>query len=242
MDHMLRPNLSLITVHFQTTFPFQHALVTDQASDLYSFSMQTGEQSFVFPLYIYSNGFEGLAKTVNLDEKLANKLLEPAGLTLRQKGAEPEDVFAYIYAVLYSPRYRSKYRELLKIDFPRIRSPKDLNEYELLVALGKRLIHCHLFIDLPKDDNLTIKITDSVVAKYEYKEGAIYINKHSAFIGVDESIWNMYIGGYQPLQKWLKERKKMALLPEDIQHFADMITAMKVTKQLMDEIDSSISV
>lgn len=32
----------------------------------------------------------------------------------------PEDLFDYIYAVLHSLSYRQKYKEFLKIDFPRI--------------------------------------------------------------------------------------------------------------------------
>mgnify|MGYP003432338052 CR=1 FL=1 len=37
--------------------------------------------------------------------------------------------------------------------------------------------------------------------------GTVYINETQYFSNVPELAWNFYLGGYQPAQKWLKDRK-----------------------------------
>ena len=46
-----------------------------------------------------------------------------------------------------------------------------------------------------------------------------------------------YIGGYQPAQKWLKDRKGRTLGMDDIQHYRKIIKALHETDRLMQEID-----
>ena len=46
-----------------------------------------------------------------------------------------------------------------------------------------------------------------------------------------------YIGGYQPAQKWLKDRKGRQLSFEDIQHYQKIIVALKEMDRVMKEID-----
>jgi predicted helicase len=53
----------------------------------------------------------------------------------------PEEIFYYIYAVLYSPTYRKRYEEFLKIDFPRIPLPEDYKKFKKLSGLGWRRIY-----------------------------------------------------------------------------------------------------
>jgi predicted helicase len=62
------------------------------------------------------------------------------------KGGEfaPIDILDYIYAVLHSPKYREKYKEFLKIDFPRVPYPKDQKTFFDLVELGSQLREIHL--------------------------------------------------------------------------------------------------
>jgi hypothetical protein len=49
--------------------------------------------------------------------------------------------------------------------------------------------------------------------------------------------WNFYIGGYQPAQKWLKDRKDRELSYEDILHYQKIIVALTETDRIMKEID-----
>jgi hypothetical protein len=76
-----------------------------------------------------------------------------------------------------------------------------------------------------------------VVKKLELKDNKVYINHEQYFDGVSEIIWNFYIGGYQPAQKWLKDRKGRVLTADDIQHYQKIIVALTETDRIMKEID-----
>ena len=80
------------------------------------------------------------------------------------------------------------------------------------------------------------------MVKPEYKNGRVYINSTSYFDNVPKTQWEQYIGGYQPLQKWLKDRKKRTLSPEDIEHYKKIIAALRLTEQLMAEVDEVIEI
>jgi very-short-patch-repair endonuclease len=67
--------------------------------------------------------------------------------------------------------------------------------------------------------------------------GNVYINEIQYFANVPEVAWNFYIGGYQPAQKWLKDRKDRELTYEDILHYQKIIVALTETDKLMKEID-----
>jgi predicted helicase len=54
-------------------------------------------------------------KTPNINPEIFKKLED----TYKTK-ISPEDIFYYVYGILYSNVYRKKYAEFLKIDFPRV--------------------------------------------------------------------------------------------------------------------------
>ncbi len=158
----------------------------------------------------------------------------------------PIDILDYIYAVLHSPTYREKYKEFLKIDFPRVPYPKDKDTFWQLVKLGEEIRQIHLLesptveqyiTQYPIDgDNVVIKPRfDS--AQRSDANGRVYINDTQYFDNVPETAWNFYIGGYQPAQKWLKDRKDRKLEFEDILHYQKIIVALCETDRLMKEID-----
>jgi predicted helicase len=165
----------------------------------------------------------------------------------------PIDLLDYIYAVLHSPTYRSTYKEFLKIDFPRVPYPKDLKKFETLTKLGAELRQIHLLESLPKAFGIEKYITqypedgDNVVRKprldltgFENLSGLgrVYINETQYFDNVPQVAWEFYIGGYQPAQKWLKDRKERELSYEDILHYQKIIVALSETDRIMKEIDS----
>lgn len=81
---------------------------------------------------------------------------------------------------------------------------------------------------------------DSVVEKPSFDAGSVWINKDQRFEGVPEIAWNFYIGGYQPAQKWLKDRKGRALSFADIQHYQRIIKVLFETHRIMGEIELPI--
>lgn len=175
-----------------------------------------------------------MAKTPNLDATIWAKISESVG-----RETSPEEVLDYIYAVLHSPKYREKYREFLKIDFPRVPYPKDRASFESLVKLGGELRGLHLLESPKVEEYITIFPVpgNGEVEKVSYVERRVYINSLQYFGDVPEVAWNFYIGGYQPAQKWLKDRKWRTLTWEDIAHYQSMIVALTETNRVMEEVD-----
>jgi predicted helicase len=139
--------------------------------------------------------------------------------------------------VLHSPSYRETYKEFLKIDFPRVPYPKDAAKFWQLVALGGELRLTHLLENAPPSNVRYLIAGDNVVDKPRFEDGRVWINASQYFDGVPELAWNFYIGGYQPAQKWLKDRKGRVLSFEDVVHYQNIIAALVNTDRLMTDID-----
>jgi hypothetical protein len=143
----------------------------------------------------------------------------------------PVDVFHYIYGVLHSPAYRSRYAEFLKIDFPRIPLPGGAEVFDALVPLGAELVALHLMESPALDHPITTFVGNHSagftemtadgprVEKVSFTplpskgeglgvRGTVWIDKAQTrgFRGVPEAVWNFQIGGYQVCEKWLKDR------------------------------------
>jgi predicted helicase len=151
----------------------------------------------------------------------------------------PLDLFDYIYAILHSPAYRETYREFLKIDFPRLPYPTDSQAFWKLAALGEQLRRLHLlegpeFEKIEADSVPSEKVS---VEKIRYSDEKVFINEDFCFEGVSQTAWEFYIGGYQPAQKWLKDRKGCILKAEDIRHYRKIVLALTETARIMGEID-----
>ena len=151
----------------------------------------------------------------------------------------PIDLFDYIYAVLHSPSYRETYREFLKIDFPRIPYPTDQQSFRKLVILGGKLRKLHLLegTEFDKIGRDTDGLEKPKIDKIRYEDEKVYVNKDFYFDNVSLTAWEFYIGGYQPAQKWLKDRKGLVLKVKDIRHYRKIVLALTRTAQVMGEID-----
>ena len=196
---------------------------------------------------------EGNLETEKLGTPLVEGNLETEELetTLEEGVFAPIDILDYIYAVLHSPTYREKYKEFLKIDFPRVPYPKDKDTFWQLVKLGGEIRQLHLLESPIVEEYITQypEDGDNVVTKPHYfpipqnektgdLQGNVFINETQYFAYVPLKAWEFYIGGYQPAQKWLKDRKDRKLEFDDILHYQKIIVALSETDRLMKEIDS----
>ena len=249
--HLLKENIALLCCKRQTSFDFQHTFITKSAVERCSVSLQTGEVSYAFPLYLYpeTNGQQkinqNLERTPNIKPEIVKQIAEKLGLTFTNEKEQSENTFApidildYIYAVLHSPTYREKYKEFLKIDFPRVPYPKDKGIFWKLVKLGGGIRQIHL-LESPKVEQYITQYPidgDNEVGKPKYIDSKVYINDTQYFDNVPQVAWEFYIGGYQPAQKWLKDRKDRKLEFDDILHYQKIIVALTETEKLMKEID-----
>lgn len=220
-----------------------------------NFTGQAGQYGagLVFPLYLYpvsSNKQEifeqNNERIPNLKAEIIEQIAENLGLTFTNEKETTENTFApidildYIYAFLHSPSYREKYKEFLKIDFPRVPYPKDQETFWKFVKLGSELRQIHLLESPIVEKRITTypQTGTNTVDKPRFEIGKVWINDEQYFEGVPEISWEFYIGGYQPAQKWLKDRKGRQLSFEEILHYQKIIVALNETDRIMKEIDN----
>lgn len=241
MRHLTERNIALLV---KRGFPYQdraQGFVSEYISDrrAWSCSGMQGAES-VFPLYLYpEEGSIDTSRRPNLDEKIWAQINTFIG-----KETTPEDIFDYIYGVLHSPAYRAKYKEFLKVDFPRIPYPKNADEFEHFRSFGNQLRELHLMHNVP-DSPVSFPNAGTMQVDYlrwEWNKddgysGNIWINDTQCFESVPTEAWEFYIGGYQPAQKWLKDRKGRVLSFDDIEHYRKIISVLVETSRIMKEID-----
>tara|TARA_R110000751_G_scaffold39719_15_gene94597 strand:- start:45601 stop:48708 length:3108 start_codon:yes stop_codon:yes gene_type:complete len=260
IKHSFHKNYSLLSGRQSKNNNVNHFFITNRLSEMKTAESTTG--SYHFQLYEYpeineQQTIEEIAiRTPNLNQEIVDEIIEKLGLIFTNEKESTENTFApidildYIYAVLHSPTYREKYKEFLKIDFPRIPYPKDQTTFWKLVKLGGEIRQIHLLespkvedyiTSYPKDgDNaITTKVgkKDWELFDEEKQLGRIWINDEQYFDNIPLTAWEFYIGGYQPAQKWLKDRKERTLEFDDILHYQKIIVALSETDRLMKEID-----
>jgi len=242
MRHMLRENIALIVGRqgqVVGSMSWNLVFVQDCVSDLNIFYRGGGMS---FPLHLYAeDGSFDQDKRINFDEKLYAKLKT---LAKHPQHGEPDEVavFDYIYGVLHCPAYRETYAEFLKIDFPRIPWPANSEEFWDVSTKGTALRKLHLM------DAAAIGATpfpflgegDSVVDKIRFEDGKVWINAGQYFDDAPAISWGFYIGGYQPAQKWLKDRKGRALSFEDVKHYQRILKILSETNRIMQTISMTL--
>lgn len=190
------------------------------------------EQGFDCPIWLTYKQAAELGGQVRKGEK-GSLVVYADKITRTETNDKGEDVETAI-------PFMKGYKEFLKIDFPLIPYQDDAKTFWQLVALGREIRLLHL-LESPKLSQFITRYPvggDNAVQKIEYDDGKVYINKDQYFEGVPEVAWNFYIGGYQPAQKWLKDRKGRNLTFDDITHYQKIIIALAETDRLMKEIDA----
>ena len=251
MKHLTRPNYALITSR-QCVSDWRYAFVSNQICDMnYIASAGKLGGGYVFPLYLYQENMGQEERIVNFNKDIYDKIAKRVNYlpcyddnilvdpTSEYNGVlYPQALFDYIYAVLHSPNYRERYKEFLKIDFPRIPYPTDGEKFRNLAEQGEELRLLHLMENLPSKNGINFPVDGSMqVDYYRWQDNCVYINSEQFFEGVPESAWNFFIGGYQPAQKWLKDRKGLTLSFNDVMHYGRIIYVLLQTERIMHEID-----
>jgi predicted helicase len=203
----------------------------------------------IIPLWIYHNsksdlfGHKDEGKTANLSTDFIHYLCKNTG----KEGSSPEAIFAYVYAVLYSPGYRKRYADSLRRDFPRIPFTGSLALFQQLAALGRELIDLHLLhrslpviTAYPKAGSNRVDKIDFRPDRDIPEQGRVQINSVQYFEGMPTEVWEYTIGGYQVANKWLKDRKGRLLTFDELQHYGRVIAVLSDTIRLQTEIDAVI--
>lgn len=251
MPNLRKDNLALCVCRIVTSANWQHALVSENITENGYISNRVSESSHVFPLYLYPED-EGLAldteRKLNIKPEFLTALSETLQLPQTGQfqlpdGITPEQILAYIYAILYSPTYRDRYYEFLRYDFPRIPLPPDIDQFRTLASLGQELIDLHLLNSVPTTTTHRFEGEGENIVKekkIEHKDGNIWINDTHHFTDVPQEVWEYEIGAYQVCQKWLKDRKDTTLTIDDVRQYRSILTAIAETIRVMDTIDATL--
>ena len=248
MKHFIKGENVGLSVSRQCVSDWRYVFVTDKISN-FNFISTAGRfgSGYVFPLYLYSDeGYfseEGGTRVPNLDEGIVAKIAEAIGrrfvpeVTGEEGTFAPIDLLDYIYGLLYHPEYRERYFEFLKVDFPRIPYPDSAACFDQYKAIGGQLRRLHLMEEQPERTGVTYpEVGDNSVSQQKWADDKVWINKEQYFGNVPEEVWNYYIGGYQPAQKWLKDRRNTTLSFDDITHYQRIVHALATTIALQSEL------
>ncbi len=251
MKNFFQSNLGLIV---SKQFSSGQHFVTNITNCLTEITSQPFAPYNINPLYLYpdENSLTN-ERTPNLNLEIVKEIEDKLNLKFVNEKEEntitfaPIDILDYIYAVLHSPNYREKYKEFLKIDFPRVPFPNILNFWQL-VEKGSELRSFHL-LENPKIYEIIIELNDSQNNTIERKIAKtdiepednkikLWLNDEQYIDNIPKIAWEFYIGGYQPAQKWLKDRVGRELKEEDYEHYNKIIVALLNTDKIMKEIDN----
>ena len=263
MRHMrVGNNVALLTCRQTSISNWTHVFLSDRITDDSCVSNKTSERGYVFPLYLFEtpppnpllsrNRKEPDApvRRPNLSEGFLEELSEKLkmGFVSEEMGDlkktyGPEEVFHYLYAILHSPTYRTRYSGFLKIDFPRIPLTSRPELFASLCVLGQELVSIHLLEkDLPISTTFPVP-GENIVESIRYDpegKGRVWINGAQYFEKISQEIWDFHIGGYQVCQKWLKDRKGRPLEYQDLIHYQKIVAALSETISLQEKIDETI--
>ncbi|MBN9176460.1 MAG: hypothetical protein J0I43_03715 [Microbacterium sp.] len=230
MIHFLDPkrnNIGLVTTRLQKANP--GAFVSDSMIGHKVFNSY--DSNSLFPLYVFS---EDGARESNLDATQVSALAARL-----QAMPTPEQVFDYVYGVLYTPKFREAYSGFMVSGFPRIPIPESDEAFQEIGRLGAELRELHLLTKkLPITTTYPVA-GDDMVREVKYAAGAVWINKTQFFGNVSESAWGQFIGGYRPAYQWLQDRRHRSLTNADLTHYQQIIPILGRTADLMVELEDA---
>lgn len=201
---------------------------------------ESSRGSYLVPLYIYDkqNCKNNGSPCINIKDAFMGLVQEKYA----NSNITGQEVFGYIYAVLFSNKYRSAFRNELKEGLPKIPLVNDAQSFKVLSKLGNNLLQIHC-LEFDSSEEVKFNVSGGGIIDNPYfdeRTEKVFINHSQCFEGISLPVWEFNIGGYQLLKKWLTERNGFVLTTEDIKHFIKMAQAIIETLKLVDKIDESL--
>jgi predicted helicase len=238
-------NIGLIfTKGDSTPNEFSMIFVSDTLIDNRLTAAQTAGIASIAPLYLRDELNETWLPNFAHDEL--------AKLTSNMKNQpQPDEVFDYIYGVLYDPVYRERFNEFLKRGYPRVPIPNDeasrsnpeaffVSEemFRAYVTAGERLRKLHLMQELsPAELKIDPPTTDNLeIGAIKYKDGVLHLNANKRILGIPVNVWEYRIGGYQVLDKWFKSHKGQTITIDDFDHIANVTGLLLETIKIQENL------
>ena len=220
---------------------FDYGFVVKNIADRALNGKNTASETYIAPLYTYNNMMQNAEKSPNFTDEF-NEFIKRHKIL---KTKTPEEILAYIYATLHNPNYRKKYKENLKIGFPRIDFKAKKEKFEKFITLGQKLIKLHLLKNISQDSSIEVnfskdankqnysKIIKKLKFSDRFKDSKLIINDDLEINGVGNEMANFSIGGYLVLDKYLSYRVGMEA---DLENLLDICNAIKETLEIYKEL------
>ncbi|GAP22817.1 type ISP restriction/modification enzyme [Leptolinea tardivitalis] len=242
MRHMIQgENIGLcLSKRVEGNKTWDHIFISKTIITHHTVSLKEG--NFLFPLYQYPDPNQRdlfSSSTVERQPNISSELINILSSAYERQPI-PEEILYYIYGIFYCPSYRSTYAEYLRTDFPRVPFAGDYAVFRQMADYGKRLADLHL-LESPELDPPVCRYQGSGgndrVEKvvYDPADGRVHINAGKYFEGISPEMWTYQIGGYQVLNKYLKDRK--GRLMDDPRRYARIATAIQKTIEIQSELD-----
>jgi predicted helicase len=284
MSHMFAgPNIGLVSARsnkspVQDQF-FVSRLITEA---------KTGEsttQSALFPVWRYASKPDGrlslfdsshlpAARVPNIGDAFAASVEEMLGLAFVEQAngdlestVGPEDLLDYVYAVVNSRTYRTRYVSFLSREYARIPLTHDPETFRSLCGLGSRLVSFAL-LEAPGLDagapSFPVAGTNEIAPGFPKwvqsgntppdrsnpaEVDCLYINGDGGssgsgqfFYDVPEEVWTFTVGGHAVLEKWLRARRGDRLEFEELRHVSRVANAIRFTVETQDQIEELLPV
>jgi hypothetical protein len=237
-------NLALLTCQQQAIPGFSHVFCTQLIVDESLLSNKTKERGYVFPLFTMA----GARKVANLQPQFIDRITKSLDVSFSQssKGKDvicAEDIFGYVYSVLHVTSYRKRYSNLLQLDFPVIPVVRDISLFRSMSSIGARLADLHLGRSKGAEKSFELKGRGSnKIESVKYDESAkqIWINASQSFEKVPLAVWSYRVGAYDVCQKWLKDRKGLALHPRHVSQYCEMLARVYEATVTVQQLDRCI--
>jgi len=179
-------------------------IASDTPTNMAIFSLDPVQ---TFPLYIYTP--EGERR-----DNISKWGLEQFQTHYNDDTITREDIFHYTYGVLYDPKYREKYAQNLKREFPRLPFYDNFHQW---VDWGKQLMELHINFEeaepyaltktnvAVKGDKKKKKLKVKLRAKKD--EGIIELDEMTSLSGVPPTAWEYKLGNRSAIE-WVLDQYK----------------------------------
>lgn len=229
-------NLVLLSTKLVKDLAFNHVFVSRKYTDVIFLSSTSSTNCYLYPVLFHgTDGTKWNLSTAYID--YLNGMGTPASQD------DLTGTLGYIYAILWSSRFKHHFNTFLKQGAPRILLVQEKSLFENLRTLGKELIDLHLLENIEPGFSNEQKLHGSgnnMVKKFRYTNNKIYFNDDQYFAGISQPMLSFAIGKYAVLKKWMKDRIGTVLANMDIEKYCMIAHAIEQTLTIIDAIDAEL--
>ena len=242
MCHLIRgDNLALVCASRLSAKGFNHILVADCLVEMKYASHDTNSR--VFPVYLFNQSLMPSGAQPNAGNA-AMDVAGPNGSSLQWT-----ELTEAIFALLNCTKYRTRYYEEIKNDFPRIPPFTQLACRQRLAGLGRQLARAQLLkAEVPEAAFTFHGKLGEAIKTPELDRNRLHLSDSAYFDGVDSQMFNFSLGGYQVCKSWVSagnksgiQRKGRPISDADIELFRRVLFAIAETISIRTEIDDLVA-